>query len=126
MELLQNLSKLNVVGAVVALPQPTAVVLNEAHRFDTAFDKYINYCTEDMELFNLGPYNKRERTHGVACQGLAALHSVVEALLSWCPTYTPAKQFLSDHPTHVYFILFVLFLWPLICFLSNMMRRSVM
>ena len=122
MELLQNL---HVVGAVVALPQPTAVVLNEAHRFDTAFDKYINYCTEDAELFNLGPYNKRERTHGVAYQGLAALHSVVEALLSWCPTCTPAKQFLSDHPTHVYFIYF-LFLWPLIYFLSNIMRRSVM
>ena len=104
MELLKNLSKLNVVSAVVDLPQPTAVVLNEAHRFDTAVDKYINHCTEDMELFNLGPYNKRERTNAVAYQGLAALHSVVEALLSWCPTCTPAKQLLSDDPTHVYFI----------------------
>ena len=106
MEFLENLSKLNVVSAVVALPQPTAVVLNEAHRFDIAVDKYINHCTEDMELFNLGPYNKRERTNAVSYQALAALHSVVEALLTWCPSWTPAKQFLLDHPTLILCFLF--------------------
>ena len=94
-----GLSKLNAIN-IVALPQP-AVVLNESSRFDTAIDKYISHISEDMELFNLGPYNKRERTNAISFQALAALHCMVEALLTWCPSCTPSKQFLTDHPTFI-------------------------
>ena len=53
--------------------------------FDKAADKYVKETLNDCDLFNMGPYNNKQRTGGVNYKALALLAMLVEFLLSWCP-----------------------------------------
>jgi hypothetical protein len=87
---------MDLAAASAASSPPLAAALDETATFDRHIDTYIHSCASDEQLFNLGPYNDRARTGAIHHKGLAALASLISALLHWCPSCSTTKAFLKD------------------------------
>ena len=96
--MLKQLSTLNLISNVVIAPAAVALVgTDEGKRFDSVFDKYVEQTKLDEDLFDLGPYNQKERTNGIAYGFLATSAELAQAMLSWCPSCSADKTFLKDY-----------------------------
>ena len=88
----KQLSQLHMSGEK---PEPSCI-LEQCNVLDVAFDKYVVAIEADEALFDLGPYNDKNRNGGVNYRGLAALPLIIEAMLTWCTDCAPDKGFLKE------------------------------
>ena len=94
--MIKKLSRLHIISNVLMDPG-AQVGSDDSNSFDSIFNSYIEKTELDDKLFDLGPYNQKERTNGIAYAFLASSSELVQAMLSWCPACSADKTVLKDY-----------------------------